>query len=363
MKFKIKNHKLQIITPVLILSRIFLKFFIIPLVMLSIVSCSGRDTIKSDPKHVSKMSTANKIGDKDTIKPKSTDANIFGVSSKNEQINESLLRETVNASHESDYILGPEDLIEIDVFQADELKRTVRISSSGFINLPLAGSINVSGLTVSQLEAEVSKKLEKYLQEPVVSVFIREYRSQRITVLGAVKNPQVFTVTHQKFLLDMLSAAGGITENAGDICYVQRGSETLVINIKELLLEGNARLNIPVYAGDIIHVPIGGIVFVNGAVNDPGSFALQGTVTLTQVIAMAKGLQFEAERKLRIYRDTGKEKREGIDVDYDEILEGKVQDIILKDKDVVIVPKNGAKTFLKGFVDTVKGFISFGKAL
>ena len=98
--------------------------------------------------------------------------------------------------------------------------------------------------------------------------------------------------------------------------------------------------------------------------NAPGSFVMHGTVTLAQVIAMAKGFRFEAERsQVRIYRDTGKEMREIIEVDYDEILEGEAPDVILKDKDIVIAPKSGVKNFFSGFVNTVRGFVSFGGAL
>jgi polysaccharide export outer membrane protein len=270
----------------------------------------------------------------------------------------------MNAAQNVDYVLGPDDLIEIDVYQVDELKRTARVSASGFIKLPLAGKIEVTGHTIPALEKEISKRLESYLQEPVVSVFIKEYRSQRITVLGAVKSPQVYAVTGQKFLLDMLSMSEGLEEDAGDICYIQRGDETIVINFDELLVKGNARLNVPVFAGDVIHVPKGGIVFVSGAVTEPGSFVMQGSVTLTQAIAMAKGLKFEAmQSRMRIYRDTGSEIRDTIDVDYDKVLAQKSSDVILKDNDIVIVPKSGAKSFFKGFIETLGGFVSFGKAL
>ncbi len=156
--------------------------------------------------------------------------------------------------------------------------------------------------------------------------------------------------------------SGGLAEGAGDICYVQRGSETIVVNINELLIEGNAKLNIPVFSGDIIHVPKGGVIFVNGAVNDPGSFVVKGTITLTQAIAMAKGFRYEAKRdQLRVYRDAGKDTMEIIDIDYDDILAEKDSDIILKDRDVVIVPKSDVKNFFNGFVNTFRGLIQFGK--
>lgn len=271
------------------------------------------------------------------------------------------LQTPIESAYTGDYVLGPEDLIEIDVYQVGELKRTERVSASGFIKLPLTGLIKVAGLTASELEAEIGKSLERYLQDPVVSVYIKEYRSQSITVLGALKEPQVYTVTRQKFLVDIISMAGGLTKDAGDICYVRRGGETVIINIKDLLIGGDMRLNIPVFSGDVVHVPVGGVIFVDGSVNSPGSFSMQGTLTLTQAIAMSKGFKYEAIKdQLRIYRDSGQSVREIIDVDYDSILAEKSPDIVLKDKDIVIVPRSGAKALWNGFVQSLSGAIRLG---
>jgi polysaccharide export outer membrane protein len=347
----------------LIPSKIFLRYVYISLIVFSISSCGGREAVKyeSPIETTQNITTKNEIVDKDKRESETTEVNTFTGSSERQINNVLLLEKAINASPKIYYVLGPEDLIEIDIFEVSELKRTVRISSSGFLKLPLIGQIKASGLTVSELEEEISKRLERYLQEPIVSVFIKEYRSQRITVLGSVNTPQVHIVTGQKFLLDMLTMSEGLTEDAGSICYVQRDSETVLVDINELLFQGNAKLNIPVFAGDVIHVPKGGVVFVNGAVNGPGSFVLRGTVTLTQAIAMAKGLQYEAKRgQLRVYRNTGKEEMDIIDADYDAILAENVPDIILQDKDVVIVPQNGVKNFFSGFVSTLRGLIRFG---
>jgi len=88
--------------------------------------------------------------------------------------------------------------------------------------LPLVDKIEAGGLTVSELETVIAKKLEKYVKEPVVSVFVKEYRSQQISVLGSVKDPRVYYATGQKYLLDMLSLAGGLKPDAGSVCIIQR---------------------------------------------------------------------------------------------------------------------------------------------
>lgn len=298
----------------------------------------------------------------DTAKPAVIPGNA-GEGSGLDKRNSLLLEQAIKTAPLTDYILGPEDLLEIDVYQVDELKRTARIGLGGLLKLPLLGDITAAGLTVAELEAEISRRLEQYLQEPIVTVVIKEYRSQRVTVLGAVKTPQTINVTRQKFLLDILSASGGLSEDAGDICYVRRGSETIVINLNDLLMKGDPKLNIPVLAEDIINVPRGGVVFVDGAVKGPGAFSMKGTVTLTQVIAMAKGFNSVAiSDELKLYRNSGTDAMEIMDVDYDAILSKKTPDIILKDKDVIIVPKSGVKEFFSGFVRTFRGMISLGSA-
>ncbi len=266
------------------------------------------------------------------------------------------LRKTVSPS---DYKIGAEDLLEIDVFQVPELKTTERVSAKGYIKLPLIGDIRASGDSVSGLENIIAEKLAKYVKDPQVSVFVKEYRSQQISVLGAVRDPRAYYVSGQKYLLDMLSLAGGLTRDAGGVCIVQEVSAEspesgprgkIVIDLDALLKNGKTDLNIPVYSGDVIQVPKKGIFFVDGAVRDPGEFPISGKTTLTEAISMAKGFSYAASRSgIRIYRDTGKPEREVITLNYDDILDGKSRDCVLKDKDIIIVSANGFKKFLQGF--------------
>lgn len=337
------------------------------LIFLSIFSCAGYDSVKSKPSFepAPHISSENITGDRGLMNPSPADATTFKASHNDENDNPlSASESSIASAYKGDYIIGPEDLIEINVYQVEELNRTARVSSSGFIKLPLVGTVKVSGLTAPELENEIGKRLQQYLQEPTVSVFIKEYRSQSITVLGAVITPQVYVVTRQKFLIDMISISGGLTKDAGDICYVRRGSETIIVNIKDLLVGGDMKLNIPVFSGDIIHVPAGGVIFVDGSVNSPGSFNMQGTITITQAIAMAKGFKYEAiTDEIKVYRDTGKVTRDIIAIDYDAIIDKKSPDIFLKDKDVLIVPKSGVKGFWNGFVQSLTGAFRFGSSV
>jgi polysaccharide export outer membrane protein len=263
----------------------------------------------------------------------------------------------------ADYKIGPEDLLEISVFQADELKTQVRVSANGYIRMNLIDAVKAEGLTLSELEDVIASKLRKYMKEPMVSVFIKEYRGQQISVLGSVKNPQVYFVTGQKYLIDMISMAGGLSQDAGNICIVQTAGEKpgekmkIVVDLDALLVDGKADLNIPVHSGDVIQVPKAGVFYVDGAVKSPGEFTISNSTTLTQAISMAKGLDFTAVHSdIKIFRDTGKPKREVITTDYDAILAGKTPDVALKDKDIVIVATSGFKTFIR----TLAGISFYG---
>ena len=109
-----------------------------------------------------------------------------------------------------DYRIGAEDLIEVQVFGIDDLTRTVRVNSRGFVSLPLIGNVEVGGLTALQAESLIVAKLgDKYLQDPQVSLFIKEYTSQRVTVEGAVNKPGIYPLRGHSTLLQTLAVAGG----------------------------------------------------------------------------------------------------------------------------------------------------------
>lgn len=114
-----------------------------------------------------------------------------------------------------EYRIGPSDLIEISVFQVPELSKTVRVGARGNLTLPLVGEIQAGGLTAQQLEGRIAQKLSaSYLQDPQVSVFIKEYISQRVTVEGAVNKPGVFPVSGKTTLLQAIAMAGGLDKLA-----------------------------------------------------------------------------------------------------------------------------------------------------
>lgn len=114
-----------------------------------------------------------------------------------------------------DYRISPLDVIEISVFQVEELTRTVQVNNNGLISMPLLGSIQAGGKTTTELSSHIAKKLdENYLQSPQVSVFVKEYTSQRVTVDGAVKKPGIFATTGRLSLLQAVALAEGLNDVA-----------------------------------------------------------------------------------------------------------------------------------------------------
>jgi polysaccharide export outer membrane protein len=250
----------------------------------------------------------------------------------------------------SEYKIGPKDLLEISVFGLDELNKTVRVSEYGKITLPLLGEVDVDGLTKTELERKLSRLLEeKYLQNPQVTVFIREFQSKRVSVLGAVENPGPYELLGRQTLLQVISRAGGLSQEAGDEIIVIRehndgNTNSLKISIDDLFLKGDPRFNIPLEPNDIINIPVDKtvVVYVFGQVRNPGALQVKQSniPTLLQAIAHAGGFSERASKgSVLIKRIDEEGKEHKIIVNVKDVLKGKKKDIQLKENDVVFVPE------------------------
>jgi len=251
-----------------------------------------------------------------------------------------------------EYKIGPKDLLEIAVFELPELNQTVRVSEEGTITLPLLGSVKIDGLTKDELETKLAGLLEeKYLKKARVSVFIREYQSKLVAVIGAVEKPGMYELVGPLTLLQMVSKAGGFKENASNEIFVLREKEkgtsvSISIDLDDLLLNGNQLLNIPILPNDVINVPVDKLisVYVFGAVREPGKIEVKMSkkITLLQAVGNAGGLADGAKksgvRLKRIDRWTGKETQ--MKVNLGDIINGKRRDIELQEGDVIIVPES-----------------------
>ncbi|MBD3414630.1 MAG: hypothetical protein GF421_09390 [Candidatus Aminicenantes bacterium] len=249
-----------------------------------------------------------------------------------------------------EYKIGPQDLLEITVFGLDEMNKTVRVSEDGNITLPLLGEIEVQDLTKSELEQKLARLLEeKYLQDPQVTIFISEYQSKRVSILGAVSAPGRYELLGRQTLLHMIAQAGGMTDQAGDEIIVVRetedgSSKSLRIPLDDLVIKGDSSLNIPLEPGDIVNIPIDMMVhvYVFGQVNSPGALEVKKSniPTLVQAIAQAGGFSDRAARgRVMIKRKNEQGEAEEIKVNVKAIMKGKSDDVSLKENDVVFVPE------------------------
>jgi len=259
-----------------------------------------------------------------------------------------LLGQEVQKAVVNDYKIGPNDLLEIRVFELPDLNLTVRVSEDGSITFSLLGRIEVAGYTAHGLEQKLATVLtEKYVPGGAhVSVFIREY--QKISVIGAVGQPGMYELVGPTTLLQAIAQAGGLTALATDEVYVYRkeadGKQSIISIDLEDLNSGNRDLNIDLKPKDVISIPIDQTlnVFVYGEVRNPGAipYLRSKKITLLQAVAQAGGpTEWAKKSKVVVKRKdraTGKEMK--INVNLKKMIEGKVADIVLEEGDVVIVP-------------------------
>ena len=278
----------------------------------------------------------------------------------------------------ADYVISADDLLDVNVFDVSEFCRTYRVSPSGFITLPLVRApIAAAGLTTAQLSSAIRDRLqsEGLVSKPQVTVEVKESRLHSVAVTGAVKKPQIYPVFAQTTLLDVLSQAEGLSEDAGQVATVTRGdtalarqglpggpdgagqspvAQTITIDLKRLLQTGDPRLNIALYPGDRVTVQRAGIIYVVGAVVRPGGFTLkndQEQMTVLKAIALAEDLKSTAIRKRAvIIRDvpaSAGPARQELPVNLSEVLEGRAPDPPMQANDILFVPDSSTQKAMR----------------
>lgn len=252
----------------------------------------------------------------------------------------------------TEYRIGPKDLLEITALGVTEInKLVVRVSEDGKITLPLAGEVDVNNLTQSEVEKKLIQILgEKYLINPQVTVFILEYKSKRVHIVGAVEKPGPYELLGRQTIMSIISQAGGMTRDAGTEIIVIRqlpdGSGTSIrISIDDLFVKGDAKLNVTLEPDDIINIPVDKVVviYVFGQVKNPGALQVKRSniPTLTQAIAQAGGFSDRAAKSgIKIRRKNAAGKEIEISVNVKNILKGKAKDIPLMENDTVYVPES-----------------------
>lgn len=256
---------------------------------------------------------------------------------------------TSDAGASESLLVGPGDQLHVSILREPELDQRVRVLDSGAIPLALVGNVSVAGLTPPGAAARIAERYrdEHYLLHPEVSVFVEEYATQTVTILGQVAHPGTVRLTAPRTLIDVISLAGGLTPDADRHIVLERGGKdgerirAFIPNHADDAINGD----VLVRPGDIILVPKAGIVYVLGDVAHPGGYVMQNDSQLTvlEAIALAAGTSRTAsEKRVRLVRNIDGISH-SVDLPLRDMERGRSPDVALRPNDILYVPFSLAK--------------------
>lgn len=293
-------------------------------------------------------------------------------------------KSTLSDVSDGSYRIGPGDVLDIRVFNRPQLSReAVRVDGRGMITMPLMGELHAACKPEKQLAAEIEIRYLDWLKKPEVDVFIKEYNSKPVAVIGAVNSPGQFQLKRQVRLLELITFAGGPQDRAGTVVQVihminqsvcegvtssASGSDTAVSDENNLvdqidlrdMRSGSPQANPFARPGDIVIVSEAPQVYIVGNVLRPSAIPLKEQVTVTQAIAMAGGLMPDTRKEnVRIIRRApGSGQKTEIQIDLKAIEKRQAEDIAVQANDIIDVPASGSKRFLRSLLGTVVPTIS-----
>ncbi|HEX4165872.1 MAG TPA: polysaccharide biosynthesis/export family protein [Bryobacteraceae bacterium] len=290
------------------------------------------------------------------------------------------LTEASDGRPSPNYLLSFDDSVVIQVQDVSEITPTaLRIDKSGYVRVPLIGRVKAAGLTVEQFEAELKEHLKTYVLNPEVTVLVSTYRSQPVSIIGAVKNPGTYQLEGRKTLVEMIALAGGLDATAGGNVEVTRQLSqgplptlNVIEHPEQQVTMAAVRLS-AVTGGsdpagelvlkpfDVVNVPRAKMIYVVGQVNRAGGFPLQEKESLgvLQAIALAGGLDPTASpqhgRVLRTVKASSS--RNEVPVNVRDILDGQKPDFQLQPDDILFIPTNAPK---KAMIKAVEVAVEMG---
>ena len=226
-----------------------------------------------------------------------------------------------------DYVIGPQDVLTVSVFDQPDLGGKYAVELDGSFTFPLIGRVKAGGMTIRDFETELKAKLsDGFFRNPQITVSIEQYRSQRVFVTGEVRNPATYALTGDMTLIEALARAGSTTQFASDEVVVVRGGkdteeaalpgadagrETIRVNLKDLQSGAAGARDVPLRDGDTIYVARAELVYVFGQVKTPGSYPIKTDTTVLQALSLAGGvLPTGAMNRTRVIRTVNNEKKE-----------------------------------------------------
>jgi polysaccharide export outer membrane protein len=281
--------------------------------------------------------------------------------------------QVISTANEDRYRIGPGDVLDIRILNRPNLSReAVRVEGSGMIRMPLIDTeIQAACKTEGELAGDIKERYTKFYRNPQVDVFIKEYHSRQVAIIGAVNEQSRFELQRRIRLLDLLTYAKGPSPKAGQTINIVHSPPSLICQKGESetsdvakafssyklsdTLQGDPRANPFIESGDIVTLPEANQVYVVGNVFTPVTIPLREPITLSRAVAMAGGVRQDSKKdKVRIVRQQpGTSLSQEIVVDLTAIEKKRAEDIALLPNDIIDVPTSGGKTFLRSLVGTI----------
>jgi polysaccharide biosynthesis/export protein len=245
-------------------------------------------------------------------------------------------------AQENAYVIGPEDVLEVQVWDNKDLNHTGFVRPDGKTSLPLVGEIQAAGRTVQQLQEDLTAVYARTIKQPTVTVIVKEIRSRPVHFVGGFGKPGIIQLTRSLNVMEAVALVGGVAPNAdSENAYVIRGNQRIPVDFEKLVKKGDLSQNIDLQPGDSVVAPIADMVFVQGEVKAPGAIKYTSDLTLAKAITQAGGTtQLAAPGRIELLR-SGDEKKARMRVDLDKIMRAPESnpDLKLRPNDIIFVPQ------------------------
>ena len=243
---------------------------------------------------------------------------------------------------EEPYVIGPQDVLDIQVWDNKDLNSVVFVRPDGKTSLPLLGEIQAGGRTVQKLQEDLTQLYSKTVRQPLVTVIIREIKSRPVYFIGAFARPGVIQLVQEMTLLQAISSIGGAAPTGdAEKGFLLRGDKRIPIDFRKLLEKGDLSQDTKLAPGDSVVIPVADLVYLQGEVKAPGAVKYTADLTIVKALTQAGGFTpLAASGRVDILRSEG-EKRVRIRVDLDKMLRAPEEnpDMRLRPEDIIFVPQ------------------------
>jgi polysaccharide export outer membrane protein len=222
------------------------------------------------------------------------------------------------SAEETNYLLGPGDVLKITVYNNPDLSLETRVTESGMISFPLVGELKLGGMTASAAEKKIAELLESggFVKQPQINILVAQFQSKMVSVLGSVYKPGRYPLERATNLADLLALVGGVTQDGSDLITVVGKSGKVEYDLRNIVGKGDGSQNVNLSGGELVYVHARD-VSVMGQVNRPGSYSVVGGVrTVADFLVVAGGINSGGSDTVTVttMRD-GKINRFEVDID------------------------------------------------